>query len=147
MGKSKSNSRRWQSGSLTKCICRTVRTQTLMSRPDPEKRVPIITSEGDLDSNRRPHEYMLNKSKGRERQRVNRSPSMRTASDGDHHGAVTESRCHTLGSVVCTHGWMPTRDIITTLAAQAHWNVMSCGSVHGANMQEADCCNRACKQN
>ena len=93
-----------------------------MSPPDPEERVPIITSEGALDSNRRPHEYMLNKSKGRERQRVNRSPSMRTASDGDHHGAVTESRCNTLGSVVCTHGWMPTRDI-TTLAAQAHCNV------------------------
>ena len=52
---------------------------------------------------------------------VNGSPSMRTASDGDHHGAVTESCCHTLGSVVCTHGWMPTRDI-TTLAAQAHCN-------------------------
>ena len=55
-----------------RCICRTVRTQTLMSLmspPDPEERVPIITSEGALGSNRRPHEYMLNKSKGRERER------------------------------------------------------------------------------
>ena len=39
----------------------------------------------------------------------------------------TYRHTHTLGSVVCTHGWMPTRDI-TTLAAQAHCNVMSCES-------------------
>ena len=34
----------------------------------------------------------------------------------------TDTHTHTLGSVICTHGWMPTRDI-TTLAAQAHCNV------------------------
>ena len=34
----------------------------------------------------------------------------------------TQRHTHTLGSVICTHGWMPTRDI-TTLAAQAHCNV------------------------
>ena len=54
---------------------------------------------------------MLNETKEREREReremlpegVHGSPSMRTASDGDHHGAVTDSRCNTLESV-CTHG-------------------------------------------
>ena len=68
---------------------------------------------------------------------VNGSPSMRTASDGDHHGAVTESRCNTLGSVVCTHGWMPTRDI-ATLAAQAHCNVMSCESCTWSQLSKTD---------
>ena len=54
----------------------------------------------DFESGGRMSTYMLNETKGRERERcspkgVNGSPSTRIASDGDHHGAVTESRCRT----------------------------------------------------
>ena len=51
-------------------------------------------------------------------------PCAREVHTHTHTRTHTHRHTHTLGSVVCAHGWMPTRDI-TTLAAQAHWNVMS----------------------
>ena len=85
---------------------------------------------GALDSNRRPHEYMLKKTKERERERlpegVNGAPSMRTASDGDHHGAVTDIAVVTHLKVwsALTDGCPPR----TLHYAQPPCNVMSCGS-------------------